>query len=151
MPEQRPSGPIPIILLSAFVALLLLAGLLYGVWHWFSHSGELGDKEKYSAIQIVDAEYKGHDINGKFLVLRNVGDSHMTLLGIPNEEPNDSLVWVVLNQYSYDGRVIMVPIGAQPRPDCGQLIGILKQETPLPDVEAKLRKEMKCSLANTMY
>jgi hypothetical protein len=144
MRSQKIGGPIATILLSTVAALLLLVGAVYAFWQWFSRSGELGDKEKYSAIQIADAEHKGK-FNGEFLVLRNVGYSHMKLLGVPEAAPSNSIVWVVLNQLGYDGRVIMVPVGALLRSDCAQLADLLKREEPLPDIAARLRQEMKCN------
>lgn len=143
MLHKKPTGSVATILLSAIAALLLLTVCVYAIWQWFSHSGELGDKEKYAAMQIVDNEYKDK-FTGQFLIVRDVGYSHMTLLGVPDEKPGNSVVWVVLNQLSYEGRVMMAPVEAMLRSDCAQLADVLKREKPLPDVSARLRREMKC-------
>ncbi len=149
MHGHKETGSIASLLLAVAATLAILAGGAFAFWQWFSHSGELGDKEKYAAIQNADAQHR-HELKGRFIVLRDVGHSHMTLLGIPGEEPANAVVWVVLNQLSYEGRVMMVPLAAPLRGDCPRLSEALKRETPLPEVTAALRREMKCSATATM-
>jgi hypothetical protein len=55
-----------VIVLAAIAALTTIAAALYGLLQWFSHSGELGDKEKYAAIQMADAEHGREVAGGNF-------------------------------------------------------------------------------------
>jgi len=107
----------------AFALLAAVAGGCYLVWRFF-HTGELGAKPYYAALQVVEYENRPNKI-AEPLLRTNIDGLGTDAIGVPGRDRARTRVWIILNETDSDGHPYLMPQGVEINRDCAQIERVL--------------------------
>ncbi|WP_338525130.1 hypothetical protein NUH87_05670 [Pseudomonas batumici] len=92
-------------------ALIMLLAVVVFVYQLYTRamSGELGDKKYYSILQGLELEHR-NDVDRTFvMIINNVNQAGVDVVGFPAEANQAARVWVILNRIGENGALFAVP------------------------------------------
>ena len=122
----------------AFALLAAVAGGCFLVWRFF-HTGELGAKPYYAALQAVEYENRPNKIEEP-LLRTYVDGSGADAIGVPGRDPARTRVWIILNVTDSDGHPYLMPQGVEIDRDCAQIERVVRGRPVSTAVQQMLNK-----------
>jgi hypothetical protein len=114
------SKPVGILIL-----ILIVVAALYGIWHTF-HSGELGDKPAWAALQAVELQHRTAVPPAEPLLVEHIGGSDFSAVGLPTGTTEYSFAWLLVSGGG-NGPVKIIPQDAHVKVTCGYVSNLKKQ------------------------
>lgn len=122
----------------ALVLLAAVVGGCYGAWRFF-HTGELGAKPYYAALQVVEYENRMNK-TGEPLLRINIDGSGADAIGVLGRDSARTRVWIILNETDSDGRPYVLSQGIEIGQNCAQVEGVVHGRPIATEVERLLKK-----------
>ena len=122
----------------AFALLATVAGGCYLAWRLF-HTGELGAKPYYAALQVVEYENRMNK-TGEPLLRINIDGSGADAVGVLGRDSARTRVWIILNETDSDGRPYVLPQGIEIDQSCAQVERVVHGRPMATEVERLLKK-----------
>ena len=132
------------LLAATLLALLIVGALACAALSFFLHTGELGDKEKFAALQSVESRYRDYGQRDSILVIEHLDGIDEVALGLPTLQAGHPRAWALINELDSQGQLFMSPRDAQLASHCDQLRGVFKTHEPAAEVAALLERVMDC-------
>ena len=122
----------------ALVLLAAVVGGCYGAWRFF-HTGELGAKPYYAALQVVEYENRMNK-TGEPLLRINIDGSGADAIGVLGRDSARTRVWIILNETDSDGHPYVLPQGIEIDQNCAQVERVVHGRPIATEVDRLLKK-----------
>jgi hypothetical protein len=122
-----------VVVAVALILLILTFGLPY-VWTTMARSGELGAKEDYAVLQDIEYQHRSDTDVRSPLIVRNAGESRLTVLGVPSASRANPRQWFILDRVTSKGDVMRIPVDADIQVSCAFVARLQASERVNPRV-----------------